>query len=180
MSHDTYQDPLVGRYTSQAMQELFSAKWKFETRRTCWIALAESQKELGLDLITNAMLEEMRAAQTTIDYEVAKEKEKEIRHDVMAHVYEFGTHCPTAKGIIHLGATSQFVNDNTELLQMKTGLGLLKIKLVRVIANMAEIAEQHKNLVTLGFTHYQSAQPTTVGKRMTLYIQGPSDRFGCP
>ena len=149
MSHDIYQDPLVGRYTSKQMQELFSAKWKFETRRKCRIALAESQKELGLELITDEMITEMKAAQYTIDYDVAKAKEKEIRHDVMAHVHEFGTHCPKAKGIMHLGATSQFVNDNTELLQMKTGLEILKNKLVRTIANMTQIAEEHKDLVTL-------------------------------
>ena len=171
MVHDVYQDPLVSRYTSREIQELFSEKWKFEAWRKCRIALAEAQQELGLELITDEMLDEMRKAQTTINYKVVAEKEKEIRHDVMAHVYEFGTHCPQAKGIIHLGATSQFVNDNTELLQMKTGLDLLKTKLVRVIHNMAQIAEQYKDLVTLGFTHYQSAQPTTVGKRMTLYIQ---------
>lgn len=171
MSQNVYQDPLVWRYTSTEMQELFSNKTKFEWWRTCWIALAEAQKELWLELITQEMIDEMHAAATTIDYTIAIEKEKEIRHDVMAHVYEFGTHCLTAKWIMHLWATSQFVNDNTELLQMKHGLAILKWKLVRVIANMAAIADQHKDLVTLWFTHYQAAQPTTIGKRMTLYIQ---------
>ena len=171
MSHDVYQDPLVGRYTSEEMQELFSKKTKFEGWRKCWIALAEAQKELGLELITDEMIDEMKAAATTIDYDVASKEEKKIRHDVMAHVYEFGTHCPTAKWIMHLGATSQFVNDNTELLQMKTWIDMLKHKLARVITNMSTIAEEHKDLVTLWFTHYQSAQPTTVWKRMTLYIQ---------
>lgn len=171
MSYEIYQDPLVGRYTSKEMQQLFSSQWKFTTWRKCRVALAESQKELWLDLITQDMVDELSAAVHTIDYDIAKAKEKEIRHDVMAHVFEFGTHCPTAKGIIHLWATSQFVNDNTELLQMKTWLQILKNKLVRVIANFAQIADQYKDVVTLWFTHYQSAQPTTVGKRMTLYIQ---------
>lgn len=149
MNRDIYQDPLTGKYASKEMQALFSEKRKFETWRTCRIVLAEAQQALGLDFITDTMLDEMRKSSKTINYEVAEEKEREIHHDVMAHIYEFGTHCPTAKGILHLGATSQFVNDNTELLQIKKGLDLVKKKLVRVIANLAQIAERYKDLVSL-------------------------------
>lgn len=169
--HDVYQDPLVSRYTDKEMQQLFSDDFKFRTWRKCWIALAEAQKELGLKQITQEKIEEMiKASEEKIDYEKAAKKEKEIRHDVMAHVYEFGERCPTAKGIIHLGATSMFVCCNTELIQIREALRLIKAGLVNTINNLYNLAEEHKSLVTLGYTHYQPAQPTTVGKRFTLYI----------
>ena len=172
MNRDIYQEPLVSRYTSREMQELFSERTKFETWRRCWIALAEAQHELGLtDIITQPMLDELKAHATDIDYEVAAKKEKEIRHDVMAHVYAYGLKCPTAEPIIHLGATSQFVGCNTDLLIQKKALQLVKKSLINVIANLSRFALEHKNLATLGYTHYQAAQPTTVGKRNTLYIQ---------
>jgi adenylosuccinate lyase len=172
MSREIYQEPLVSRYTSRRMQELFSEKNRFTTWRKCWIALAEAQYELGLtDLITVEMLDEMRANKNNIDYELAAAKEKEIRHDVMAHVYEFGTKCPKAEGIIHLGATSQFVVCNTDLIIQKDGLSLIRSSLLQVIKNLSDFCQKHKSLPTLGFTHYQPAQPTTVGKRNTLYIQ---------
>ncbi len=172
MNRDIYQEPLVSRYTSREMQELFSERTKFQTWRRCWIALAEAQNELGLNaIVTQPMIDEMRAHATDIDFDVAAAKEKEIRHDVMAHVYEFGLKCPTAEPIIHLGATSQFVGCNTDLLIQKQALGLIKKGLVNVIANLAKFCNDHKALPTLGYTHYQPAQPTTVGKRHTLYIQ---------
>ncbi|MDH4321670.1 MAG: adenylosuccinate lyase [Desulfobulbaceae bacterium] len=172
MNRDIYQEPLVSRYTSREMQELFSERTKFETWRRCWVALAEAQHELGLnDIVTAAMIQEMKAHVTDIDYDVAAAKEKEIRHDVMAHVFEFGKKCPTAEPIIHLGATSQFVGCNTDLLVQKQALTLIKKALVNVINNLAGFCNQHKGLPTLGYTHYQPAQPTTVGKRHTLYIQ---------
>jgi len=152
------------------MQRIFSDDFKFRTWRRCWIALAEAQMELGLEQVTSEMIEELKAYQNFIDYEVVRKKEKEIRHDVMAHVYEYGLRCPTAKGIIHLGATSQFVGCNTDLIQQREALKLIKVDLVNTIYNLARFAEKHKDLVTLGFTHYQPAQPTTVGKRNTLYI----------
>ncbi len=164
-SHDAYQDPLVSRYTDKEMQHIFSDDYKFTTWRSCWIALAEAQNELGLKQVTKAMIKEMKTAKDTISYKVAQEKEKEIRHDVMAHVYEFGTHCPTAKGIIHLGATSQFVGCNTDLIQMREALKIIRKGLINTINNLTNFAFEHKDLVTLGYTHYQP------GKRMTLYIQ---------
>ena len=166
-----YSEPLIGRYTNKDMQYTFSDDFKFKTWRKCWTALAEAQRELGLERITEEMISELVAAQETIDYAKAEEKEKEIRHDVMAHVYEYGTHCPTAKGIIHLGATSMFVVDNTDLMQMREATQYVKKGLVNLIFNMDEIAEQNKDLVCLGYSHYQPAQPTTIGKRFTLYIQ---------
>lgn len=172
MSREIYQEPLVSRYTSLAMQQLFSEKTRFTTWRRCWLALAEAQYELGLThLITEEMLIEMRNNLDNIDYEVAAAKEKEIRHDVMAHVFEFGQKCPTAAGIIHLGATSQFVVCNTDLILQKQAMQLIRSAILRVIANLADFCETHKDLATLGYTHYQPAQPTTVGKRNTLYIQ---------
>jgi adenylosuccinate lyase len=172
MSREIYQEPLVSRYTSLAMQKLFSEKTRFTTWRRCWLALAEAQHELGLtNLISPTMLSEMRANVDNIDYDMAAAKEKEIRHDVMAHVFEFGQKCPSAAGIIHLGATSQFVVCNTDLILQKRGMELLRSALLQVIANLAQFCESHKGLVTLGYTHYQPAQPTTVGKRNTLYIQ---------
>jgi adenylosuccinate lyase len=154
------------------MQELFSEQTKFETWRKCWIALAEAQHELGLDqIVTRKMIDEMKAGCKDIDFAMAAQKEKEIRHDVMAHVYTFGQKCPSAEPIIHLGATSQFVGCNTDLLIQKKALGYVKKGLINVIGNLAAFCKKHKDLATLGYTHYQPAQPTTVGKRNTLYIQ---------
>ncbi len=172
MNREIYQEPLVSRYTSRDMQELFSEKTKFTTWRRCWLALAEAQYELGLtDIINPAMLDEMRANINNIDFDVAAAKEKEIRHDVMAHVYEFGMKCPKAEGIIHLGATSQFVVCNTDLIIQKKALDLVRKAVLKVVSNLSKFCLEHKDLPTLGFTHYQPAQPTTVGKRNTLYIQ---------
>jgi len=172
MNRDIYQEPLVSRYTSREMQELFSEKTKFTTWRRCWLALAEAQYELGLtDIISQEMLDEMRANIDNIDFDVAAAKEKEIRHDVMAHVYEFGTKCPKAEPIIHLGATSQFVVCNTDLIIQKKAFDLVRKAVLKVVSNLAKFCLEHKDLPTLGFTHYQPAQPTTVGKRNTLYIQ---------
>ncbi|MCF8056140.1 MAG: adenylosuccinate lyase [Desulfocapsa sp.] len=172
MNREIYQEPLVSRYTSREMQELFSEKTKFTTWRKCWLALAEAEYELGLtDIITLEMLDEMRANIHNIDYDMAAAKEKEIRHDVMAHVYEFGTKCPKAAGVIHLGATSQFVVCNTDLIVQKKAIGLVRKAVLKAISNLAKFSLEFKDLPTLGFTHYQPAQPTTVGKRNTLYIQ---------
>jgi adenylosuccinate lyase len=172
MNRKIYQEPLVGRYTSAEMQYLFSDEFKFTTWRKCWIALAEAQLELGLGSIIDAeMIQQMRENQNNIDYELAARKEKEIRHDVMAHVFEFGQKCPKAEKIIHLGATSQFVVCNTDLIIQKEALRLIRQALLQVIKNLSEFAVRYKDLATLGFTHYQPAQPTTVGKRNTLYIQ---------
>ncbi|MDX9895306.1 MAG: adenylosuccinate lyase, partial [Desulfofustis sp.] len=154
------------------MQYLFSEEKKFTTWRKCWLALAEAQYELGLtDLISVEMLDEMRANLDNIDYRLAQEKEREIRHDVMAHVFEFGTKCPRAEGIIHLGATSQFVVCNTDLMIQKEAMQLIRNGLLTVISQLASFCERYKALPTLGYTHYQPAQPTTVGKRNTLYLQ---------
>ena len=169
--HNVYQEPLVSRYTSTEMQELFSEQFKFTTWRRCWVALAEAQYELGLKLVTKEMVDELRSHIDDIDYETAAQKEKEIRHDVMAHVYTYGLKCPKAEAIIHLGATSQFVVCNTDLIIQKKALKLVKKALVNVIANLSSFCKKHADLATLGFTHYQPAQPTTVGKRNTLYIQ---------
>lgn len=172
MSREIYQEPLVSRYTSLSMQKIFSEKTRFTTWRKCWLALAESQYELGLtDLVTEEMLNEMRANLENIDYEIAAKKEKEIRHDVMAHVFEFGLKCPKAAGIIHLGATSQFVVCNTDLILQKLAIKQIRSAVLQVIKNLSTFCEKYKGLATLGFTHYQPAQPTTVGKRNTLYIQ---------
>lgn len=171
MNREIYQEPLVSRYTSKEMQQLFSEKTKFVTWRKCWIALAEAQNELGLtDLVTTEMLEEMRSNVDNIDYALAAQKESEIRHDVMAHVFEFGTKCPKAAGIIHLGATSQFVVCNTDLLVQKKAFELVRNALLQAIKNLASFCDRYKDLPTLGYTHYQPAQPTTVGKRNTLYL----------
>ena len=172
MPHTVYSEPLVSRYTSTEMQFLFSEQKKFTTWRRCWIALAEAQRELGLhELISEEMLNEMRANVDNIDYQLAKAKEKEIRHDVMAHVFEFGTKCPTAEPIIHLGATSQFVVCNSDLIIQKEAFKLVRNGLLNVITQLANFCENYKALPTLGYTHYQPAQPTTVGKRNTIYIQ---------
>ncbi len=172
MLFETYREPLVSRYTSPEMQKIFSEQSKFAIWRRCWLALAEAQYELGLDaIITTEMLEEMRNNLDNIDYEVARKKESEIRHDVMAHVYEFGLRCPAAAGIIHLGATSQFVVCNTDLILQKKALLHVRSALLQAIKNLSDFCEKYKDLPTLGYTHYQPAQPTTVGKRTTLYIQ---------
>lgn len=172
MSRNIYQEPLVGRYTSLEMQKLFSEEKKFTTWRKCWVALAEAQHELGLtDIVTQEMLKELKDNQANIDYQVASDKEKEIRHDVMAHVYEYGLKCPKGAGVIHLGATSQFVVCNTDLIVQKEAFGLIRRAILQVINNLCEFCGRYKDLPTLGYTHYQPAQPTTVGKRNTLYIQ---------
>jgi len=171
MNHDVYQEPLISRYTSKKMQALFSERFKFSTWRRCWTALAEAQYELGLNLVTREMVDELQSHIEDIDFELAAKKEKEIRHDVMAHVYTYGKQCPKAEPIIHLGATSQFVVCNTDLIIQKKALALIKKALINVIAHLEIFCRKYKDMATLGFTHYQPAQPTTVGKRNTLYIQ---------
>ncbi len=171
MNRDVYQDPLVSRYTSVEMQELFSERFKFTHWRRCWVALAEAQHELGLELVTREMVDELKSHVDDIDFDIAAAKEKEIRHDVMAHVYTYGLQCPKAEAIIHLGATSQFVVCNTDLIIQKNALQLVKKTLINVIAQLAYFCRNYKDMATLGFTHYQPAQPTTIGKRNTLYIQ---------
>ncbi|OFL84824.1 adenylosuccinate lyase [Fusobacterium sp. HMSC073F01] len=165
-----YSNPLAERYSSKEMLENFSPDKKFSTWRKLWIALAESEKELGLH-ITDEQIAEMKANIYNIDYELAAKKESEFRHDVMAHVHTFGTQAPKAMPIIHLGATSAFVGDNTDLIQIKDGLDIVKTKLVNVISEMSKFAMEYKDLPTLGFTHFQAAQLTTVGKRATLWLQ---------
>lgn len=164
-----YNSPLSERYPSKEMKYLFSPEKKFTTWRRLWIALAEAEQELGLD-ITDEQIEELKAHAGDINYDVAKEREKIVRHDVMSHVYAYGVQCPKAKGIIHLGATSCYVGDNTDLIIMREGLELIRTKVINVISNLAGFAEEYKGLPTLGFTHFQAAQPTTVGKRATLWI----------
>lgn len=166
---DVYQNPLVHRYASDEMLYLFSDDFKFTTWRQLWIALAESQQELGLE-ITDEQIEELKQNQNTINYEEAQKKEKEIRHDVMAHVYAYGLQCPKAKPIIHLGATSAYVGDNTDLVQIKKGLQVIQDKTMVLLEAMTSFCEQYKNLPTLGFTHFQPAQLTTVGKRGALWL----------
>ena len=170
MSHDRYVSPLSERYASSEMQYIFSPDMKFRTWRKLWIALAETEKELGLP-ITEEQIEELKAHADDINYEVAKEREKIVRHDVMSHVYAYGQHCPKAKGIIHLGATSCYVGDNTDMIIMSEALKLVRTKLINVIAELADFAKSNKDLPTLAFTHFQPAQPTTVGKRATLWMQ---------
>ena len=170
MATDRYTSPLSERYASKEMQYIFSQDKKFTTWRKLWIALAESEKELGLN-ITDEQIAELKEHQNDINYDVAKAREKEVRHDVMSHVYAYGVQCPKAKGIIHLGATSCYVGDNTDMIIMREGLQLVKKKLVNVIAELAKFADRYKALPTLAFTHFQPAQPTTVGKRATLWCQ---------
>ena len=170
MSTDRYQSPLSERYASKEMQYIFSPDKKFRTWRRLWIALAETEKELGLN-ITQEQIDELKAHADDINYDVAKAREKEVRHDVMSHVYAYGVQCPKAKGIIHLGATSCYVGDNTDIIIMTEALKLVKKKLVNVIAELADFADKYKNQPTLAFTHFQPAQPTTVGKRATLWMQ---------
>ena len=166
---DTYQNPLCERYASQEMKYLFSPDKKFTTWRKLWVALAEAEKELGLP-ITDEQIEELKAHINDINYEDANRKEKEVRHDVMAHVYAYGLQCPKAKGIIHLGATSCYVGDNTDIILMTEGLKFIKNKLVYLISILAKFADRYKSLPTLAFTHFQPAQPTTVGKRACLWL----------
>ena len=168
--HDAYETPFSSRYASEEMQFLFSSDHKFQTWRRLWIALAETEQELGLP-ITDEQLDELRAHADDINYDVAAIREKEVRHDVMAHVYAYGQQCPKAKGIIHLGATSCYVGDNTDLMILYDALRLIRKKLVSAIALLARFADEYKAVPTLAFTHFQPAQPTTVGKRATLWTQ---------
>ena len=170
MSHNRYQSPLSERYASPQMQYIFSPDMKFRTWRRLWIALAETEKELGLP-ITEEQIEELKVHAEDINYDVAKEREKIVRHDVMSHVYAYGQQCPKAKGIIHLGATSCYVGDNTDIIIMAEALKLVKSKLINVISELAKFADEYKAQPTLAFTHFQPAQPTTVGKRATLWLQ---------
>ncbi|MEO2035940.1 MAG: lyase family protein, partial [Planctomycetaceae bacterium] len=168
MSHDIYQNPLNTRYASREMSAIWSAQKKHSTWRRLWIALAESQQQLGLH-ITDAQLHEMRASADDIDFEAAARYERDLRHDVMAHVHAWGDQCPAARKDIHLGATSCFVTDNSELIQIRESLLLTRRRLVQVIDQLATFAAQYRTLACLGFTHLQPAQPTTVGKRATLW-----------
>jgi adenylosuccinate lyase len=176
MGTDQYISPLSERYASREMQYIFSEDKKFRTWRRLWIALAETEMELGLKgsdgnpRITEDMIDEMRAHKDDINYDVARAREKEVRHDVMSHVYAYGVQCPKAAGIIHLGATSCYVGDNTDMIIMKEALQLIRKKLINVINELAKFADKYKDLPTLAFTHFQPAQPTTVGKRATLWI----------
>ena len=170
MSTDRYTSPLSERYASREMQYIFSQDMKFRTWRRLWIALAETEKELGLN-ITQEQIDELKAHVEDINYDVAKAREKEVRHDVMSHVYAYGVQCPKAKGIIHLGATSCYVGDNTDIIVMTEALKLVQKKLVNVIAELSKFADKYKDQPTLAFTHFQPAQPTTVGKRATLWTQ---------
>ncbi|WP_312428676.1 adenylosuccinate lyase [Lacrimispora sp.] len=166
---DRYQSPLSERYASKEMQYIFSPDRKFKTWRKLWVALAEVEKELGLP-ITEEQIMELKAHQDDINYDVAIQREKEVRHDVMSHVYAYGVQCPKAKGIIHLGATSCYVGDNTDLIVMTEALKLVRRKLINVMEELSRFADSYKDLPTLAFTHFQPAQPTTVGKRATLWL----------
>ena len=176
MNNDKYVSPLSERYASKEMQFIFSPDMKFTTWRKLWIALAETEKELGLKdtegnpRITDEMIEELKSHVDDINYEVAKEREKLVRHDVMSHVYAYGQQCPKAAGIIHLGATSCYVGDNTDIIIMREALYLVRKKLLNVINELTKFALQYKDLPTIAFTHFQPAQPTTVGKRATLWL----------
>ncbi|MGI6111696.1 MAG: adenylosuccinate lyase [Bilifractor sp.] len=191
MGTDGYISPLAERYASKEMQHIFSEDFKFSTWRKLWVALAETEKELGLP-ITQEQIDEMKAHINDINYDVAHEREKVVRHDVMSHVYAYGVQCPKAKGIIHLGATSCYVGDNTDIIIMSEALKVIQKKLVSVIAELAKFAKAQKNQACLAYTHYQPAQPTTLGKRATLwmnefvmdledleYVQGSLKLLGC-
>ena len=167
--NSTYQSPLCARYASPEMQHIFSNDMKFTTWRKLWIALAEAEQELGLP-ITDQQISELKAHAEDINYDVANRREKEVRHDVMAHVYAYGQQCPSAKGIIHLGATSCYVGDNTDIILMTQALRLVRRKLVALIGELSKFAMEYKDLPTLAFTHFQPAQPTTVGKRASLWL----------
>jgi adenylosuccinate lyase len=168
--YQSYENPLGSRYASREMLYNFSPEKKFRTWRRLWVALAEAQHELGLP-ITAAHIAELRAHQDDVNYEVAEARERQVRHDVMAHIYAYGLQCPDAKGIIHLGATSADITDNTDLIQLRDGLLLLRAKLLQLIADLADFAARHKDVATLGYTHFQPAQLTTVGKRACLWVQ---------
>ena len=170
MATNTYESPLNSRYASKEMQYIFSPDKKFSTWRKLWIALAESEKELGLD-ITDKQIAQMKEHIYDINYDVAKAREKKVRHDVMSHVYAYGVQCPDAKPIIHLGATSCYVGDNTDIIIMTEAMQLVKKKLVCLIGELAKFAKEYKDLPTLAFTHFQPAQPTTVGKRASLWLE---------
>lgn len=175
MSTDRYESPLSQRYASKEMQYIFSQDMKFSTWRRLWIALAETEMELGLSqdgkpVIRQEMIDEMKSHVTDINYDVARERERIVRHDVMSHVYAYGKQCPKAAGIIHLGATSCYVGDNTDIIIMRDALRLIRKKLINVIAKLTDFADRYKSLPTLAFTHFQPAQPTTVGKRASLWI----------
>ena len=167
---DTYESPLSSRYADKEMKYLFSPDMKFKTWRRLWIALAESEMELGLP-VTQEQVDELKAHAEDINYEVAEERERLVRHDVMSHVYAYGQQCPKAAGIIHLGATSCYVGDNTDIIIMTEAMKIVRKKLVNVIRILSHFAEEYKDLPTLAFTHFQPAQPTTVGKRATLWMQ---------
>ncbi len=169
MNKDVYESPLNSRYASKEMKYIFSPDKKFKTWRKLWVALAEAEMELGLN-ITQQQIDELKANVDNINYDVAEKREKEVRHDVMSHVYAYGQQCPLAKGIIHLGATSCYVGDNTDIIIMYEGLKLIKEKLVKVVALLKDFALKYKDMPTLGFTHFQAAQLTTVGKRASLWI----------
>lgn len=176
MNTNCYQSPLSERYASKEMQYIFSQDMKFRTWRKLWVALAETEMELGLSqngkpVISQEQIDEMKAHIDDINYDVARAREKEVRHDVMSHVYAYGQQCPKAAGIIHLGATSCYVGDNTDLIVMTEALKLVKKKLINVMKVMADFAEEQKAQPTLAFTHFQPAQPTTVGKRACLWLQ---------
>ena len=164
-----YESPLSERYPSREMKYIFSPEKKFRTWRKLWIALAETEKDLGLD-ISQEQIDELKENADDINYEEAEKRETVVRHDVMSHVYAYGLQCSKAKGIIHLGATSCYVGDNTDIILMKEALGIVRVKLVNIIAKLSDFARKYKALPTLGFTHFQPAQPTTVGKRATLWI----------
>ena len=170
MMRDKYENPLVDRYASKEMNQNWSPQKKFSTWRRLWLALATAEKELGLP-ITDKQIEEMSAHLDDIDFDLAAQKEKEFRHDVMSHVHTFGMCCPSAMPVIHLGATSCYVGDNTDLIQLRDGMKIVRRKMLKVIEIMSKVADQYKALPTLGFTHYQPAQLTTVGKRVTLWLQ---------
>lgn len=170
LTRNSYQNPLTGRYASERMQYLFSPEHKFRSWRRLWIALAEAEKELGLP-ITEEQIAELRAHRDDINYEDAERREREVRHDVMSHVYAYGLQCPAARGILHLGATSCYVGDNTDLIIMREALTLLREKLLNVMKLLADFSERYRGLATLAFTHLQPAQPTTVGKRASLWLQ---------
>ena len=170
MSRDVYESPLSARYAGKEMKYLFSPDMKFRTWRRLWIALAEAEMELGLP-VTQEQVDELKSHAEDINYEVAQAREKEVRHDVMSHVYAYGQQCPKAAGIIHLGATSCYVGDNTDIIVMTQALELVRDKLVGVLRVLGKFAAEYKDLPTLAFTHFQPAQPTTVGKRATLWMQ---------
>jgi len=169
MAYNTYNSPFNARYASKEMQYIYSPDFKFKTWRKLWIALAEAEHELGLN-VTQEQIDELKAHAEDINYEVAEAYEKQFRHDVMSHVHAYGEQCPKAKGIIHLGATSCYVGDNTDVITMREALRLVKKKLVNAIASVAKFADEYKDMPCLGFTHFQPAQPTTVGKRASLWL----------